>query len=115
MERMGSMDAWGGWKWDVASDSATKAARGGSLASPKRPRWLKKIVMSESALPPHRKVRVDLGPRAYDVVIGRGIISSSDVLMRERSLLGVPLVIADTTVQSSHYVHLNSAILRAFS
>ena len=25
------------------------------------------------SLPPHRKVRVDLGPRAYDVLIGRGL------------------------------------------
>ena len=25
-------------------------------------------------LPPHRKVRVDLGPRAYDVLIGRGLL-----------------------------------------
>jgi 3-dehydroquinate synthase len=30
--------------------------------------------MSEPALPPHRKVRVDLGDRGYDVVIGRGLL-----------------------------------------
>ena len=33
--------------------------------------------MSTSDLPPHRKVHVDLGARAYDVVIGRGVLHDS--------------------------------------
>jgi 3-dehydroquinate synthase len=35
--------------------------------------WLNRGIMSESKLPPHRKVHVDLGARAYDVLIGRGL------------------------------------------
>ena len=38
-------------------------------------------------LPPHRTVRVDLGPRAYDVVIGRGLLD--EVLGDEMYKLGL--------------------------
>lgn len=70
---------------------------------------------SDSPLPPHRKVHVDLGPRAYDVLIGTGIIRCSDVLMKERNLLGMPVVIADSKVHALHYTQLGAAIVRAFS
>jgi 3-dehydroquinate synthase len=33
------------------------------------------MTTSSPSLPPHRTVRVDLGPRAYDVVIGRGLLN----------------------------------------
>ena len=39
--------------------------------------------MTESTaqkLPPHRKVHVDLGPRAYDVLIGRGLLKTLPIL-----------------------------------
>jgi 3-dehydroquinate synthase len=32
---------------------------------------------SKPSLPPHRTVRVDLGPRAYEVLIGRGLLDST--------------------------------------
>jgi 3-dehydroquinate synthase len=67
----------------------------------------------QPSLPPHRKVRVDLGPRSYDVVIGRGLIKHIDTLLNERGLLGTPAVIADTKVQASHYVQLREAIIKS--
>jgi len=65
------------------------------------------------ALPPHRKVHVDLGPRAYDVLIGRGLINGIDILLKERRLLSTPVVIADTNVQALHYNQLGAAIQKA--
>ena len=38
------------------------------------------------SLPPHRKVHVDLGARAYDVVIGRGLLPELYDLMAQRGI-----------------------------
>jgi len=43
---------------------------------------------SNHNLPPHRKVYVDLGPRAYDVVIGRGMLERLGEILRDRDLYG---------------------------
>ncbi len=54
--------------------------------------------MSEVKLPAHRKVHLDLGPRAYDVVIGRGVLSRLGTLLEERGLNGTPLIMTDKNV-----------------
>jgi len=43
---------------------------------------------SSPSLPPHRTVRVDLGPRSYDVVIGRGLLSVLGESLRDRNFYG---------------------------
>jgi len=48
-----------------------------------------------SNLPPHRKVRVDLGPRSYDVLIGRGLLRSMDACLTTQQLTGRTAIIAD--------------------
>jgi 3-dehydroquinate synthase len=65
--------------------------------------------MSESALPSHRKVRVDLGARGYDVEIGRGLLQhvgrlTYDVL----SDAGYPAIIADEELKSYIRIVLES-------
>lgn len=60
---------------------------------------VKSLIMSESAkLPPHRKVHVDLGERAYDVLIGRGLAAETGQLMRDRKLRGPVAIITDGNV-----------------
>lgn len=54
---------------------------------------------SNSSLPPHRTVRVDLGPRSYDVVIGRGALNCLANEMIAIGLTGTVALIADSTVQ----------------
>jgi 3-dehydroquinate synthase len=54
--------------------------------------------MSEPALPPYRKVRVDLGPRAYDVVIGRDLLKRIESLVNEARVTGPFVVISDSKV-----------------
>ena len=59
--------------------------------------------MTESAspaIPPHRKVHVDLGPRAYDVFIGRGLLGATGQLIRSkpRGLNGPPALVVDSGV-----------------
>jgi 3-dehydroquinate synthase len=58
--------------------------------------------MTESAaskLPPHRKVHVELGARAYDVVIGREILNQVGALMTERQLREPLVIITDSRVK----------------
>jgi 3-dehydroquinate synthase len=43
--------------------------------------------------PPHRTVRVDLGPRSYDVLIGRGLIGEMGQFVIDHSDLHFPVVI----------------------
>jgi len=71
--------------------------------------------VTDPSLTPHRKVRVDLGPRAYDVVIGKGLIKNADTLLLERNLVGIPVVIADSTVRTLYYSQLSASIVKAFS
>jgi 3-dehydroquinate synthase len=56
---------------------------------------------SSPSLPPHRTVRVDLGPRAYDVVIGRGLFRSIAEIIVSSSDLRFPMaIITDDVVKS---------------
>src|SRR5260221_5300583 len=48
-------------------------------------------------LPPPRTVRVDLGPRAYDVLIGHGLLDPIGGLMKGR-VSGRVAIISDSTV-----------------
>ena len=51
------------------------------------------------SLPPHRTVRVDLGLRAYDVVIGRGLLRAMDVFLMARQLAARTVIIADDAIE----------------
>jgi 3-dehydroquinate synthase len=57
--------------------------------------------MSETAhhVPPHRKVRVDLGARAYDVVIGRGLREKLPLFLRHYHTSGPYSVINDRVLR----------------
>lgn len=52
---------------------------------------------SSPDLPPHRSVRVDLGPRSYDVLIGRGLLDHMGALMKGK-IHGPVAIITDNTV-----------------
>ena len=55
--------------------------------------------MSDSTapkLPPHRKVRVELGERAYDVVIGRGLLQQLGGILKAYNIYGDLVTVADT-------------------
>lgn len=54
--------------------------------------------MSEMKLPPHRKVHVDLGARAYDVVIGKELALHTAELLEQAGLKGPFAVITDDHV-----------------
>src|ERR1700722_15698115 len=67
--------------------------------------WLNRAIMTTPSvpspgLPLHRKVRVDLGPRAYDVVIGRGLLKHLKERLKQLSLPGSPIIIADRAVSN---------------
>ncbi|MCE0499492.1 MAG: 3-dehydroquinate synthase [Methylacidiphilales bacterium] len=49
----------------------------------------------QPSLPPHRKVRVDLGPRAYDVLIGRGMLNLVGEFMNQRGMKRTAVLIFD--------------------
>jgi 3-dehydroquinate synthase len=54
--------------------------------------------MTESAaskLLPHRTVRVDLGPRAYDVIIGRGLTKELGAILEKYDIYGDLVTICD--------------------
>jgi 3-dehydroquinate synthase len=51
--------------------------------------------MSEQKLPPHRTVHVDLGPRSYDVLIGRGLRRKIAVVFEQYGVRGPFSVIND--------------------
>jgi 3-dehydroquinate synthase len=58
--------------------------------------------MSDSAvpnLPPHRKVRVELGARAYDVVIGRGLREGLPIFLQHYQLCNPYSVINDRALR----------------
>ena len=65
-------------------------------------------------LPPHRTVRVDLGPRAYDVVIGKsavlginqfgpGPLGEISVLLKRAAINGKPFIITDRNVRAGFH------------
>ena len=80
--------------------------------------------MSEPALLPHRKVRVDLGVRGYDVVIGRSVLLDLDkvrtgplggisLLMKSAGIEGQPFIITDSNVGAgSHFSYLRRILQR---
>jgi 3-dehydroquinate synthase len=51
-----------------------------------------------ASLPPHRKVRVDLGTRAYDVLIGRGLLDNVEKWAKQAGIKGPVAIITDNTV-----------------
>jgi len=53
---------------------------------------------SLASLPPHRKVHVDLGERAYDVVIGRRLLKSLPLLLGAGQIRGPYALIHDRAV-----------------
>jgi 3-dehydroquinate synthase len=53
---------------------------------------------SSPELPPHRKVRVDLGPRSYDVLIGRGLLNRVGELMSQRGMERTVALITDKNI-----------------
>jgi 3-dehydroquinate synthase len=57
------------------------------------------MTTSSPSLPPHRTVRVDLGPRAYDVVIGRGMVSCVGELMSRRGMQKTAALITDRNTE----------------
>ncbi|HEV3272759.1 MAG TPA: 3-dehydroquinate synthase [Candidatus Methylacidiphilales bacterium] len=56
------------------------------------------MTTSSPSLPPHRTVRVDLGPRSYDVVIGRGLINHVGELMSQRGMHKTAALITDKNI-----------------
>jgi 3-dehydroquinate synthase len=55
---------------------------------------------SSPHLPPHRTVHVNLGPRSYDVLIGRGILENLGDELQKRRLAGRSVVVTDGAVGS---------------
>jgi len=50
---------------------------------------------SNPGLPPHRTVRVDLGPRSYDVLIGRGLAERLGEILKKYDIYGDIVTVAD--------------------
>jgi 3-dehydroquinate synthase len=70
--------------------------------------------MTESAapkLPSHRKVRVELGPRSYEVVIGKGLLICLEMLLAEYKLGGPVAVITDEQFLSFTKVKADMGLL----
>ncbi|HZP19606.1 MAG TPA: 3-dehydroquinate synthase [Bauldia sp.] len=67
--------------------------------------------MSEVAAP--TKVRVDLGPRSYDILIGRGVIHLAGVEIMRRLPGARIAVVTDTTVADLHLRLLNEQLDKA--
>ena len=58
-------------------------------------------------------VRVDLGDRSYDIVIGDGVLSNAGTLIAD-AVPGVrPVVVTDETVASLHLETLSQALEKA--
>jgi 3-dehydroquinate synthase len=68
---------------------------------------------SEPDLPPHRKVRVDLGPRSYDVLIGRGLLDQGADWARGVGITGPVAIISDDTVAGLYAQRVESLLKTA--
>jgi 3-dehydroquinate synthase len=68
---------------------------------------------SSPGLPPHRTVRVDLGPRSYDVVIGRGLLDKSTQCLTKAGIKGPIAIITDTTVASLYAKRIENELTEA--
>jgi 3-dehydroquinate synthase len=68
---------------------------------------------SKPDLPPYRTVHVDLGPRSYDVVIGRGLLERLGAEMERDPLrlTGYPVIISDSNLPR-HFMALVSNSIR---
>ncbi len=71
--------------------------------------------MSDTLLPPHRTVHVDLGPRAYDVVIGRGLLHEAfyqflNAKVGDKYRAGALGVIVDDNVEGKCRLYLKSVL-----
>jgi len=66
------------------------------------------MATSSPSLPPHRKVRVDLGPRSYDVLIGRGLIGRLGEILKKYNIYGDLVTIADSDYLRAWAISRNS-------
>jgi len=75
------------------------------------------------SLPPHRKVHVDLGTRAYDVVIGQSAVLEKNqisngplgdirILLNRAGIRGTPFIITDSNVAASFHFSFARGILQ---
>ncbi len=73
--------------------------------------------MSESTLPPHRKVHVDLGTRSYDVMIGRGLLTRQvfGEFIKSRNLGGKIALVADKSIFKAHGLEAGRSCEATFS
>jgi 3-dehydroquinate synthase len=62
------------------------------------------------SLPSHRKVRVDLGARSYDVLIGRGLLANFGNFMTEEKLLGTFITVADIRLPPEYEQQLRTQV-----
>jgi 3-dehydroquinate synthase len=60
-----------------------------------------------------KKVKVELGPRSYDIRIGTGLLSRLGLWLKERDLSGKAVVITDTTVKGLYGEAVNEALANA--
>ena len=65
---------------------------------------------SSPDLPPHRTVRVDLGPRSYDVLIGRGLLANMASYLKDRKIIGTFVTIADPLIPAEYESAVRSQI-----
>jgi 3-dehydroquinate synthase len=65
---------------------------------------------STPSLPPHRTVRVDLGPRSYDVVIGRKLLRQFGTFVEAQNLKAPILIMTDENVASLDWAHILSSL-----
>jgi 3-dehydroquinate synthase len=68
---------------------------------------------SSPGLPPHRTVRVDLGPRSYDVLIGRGLLDKSAEWVKNAGIKSPIAIITDTTVASLYARRIEDQLTEA--
>jgi 3-dehydroquinate synthase len=66
--------------------------------------------LATSKLPPHRTVHVDLGPRSYDVVIGRNLLDFGPKCLADGGIKGPIAIITDSTVATLYSQRLESEL-----
>jgi 3-dehydroquinate synthase len=57
-----------------------------------------------------RKIRVNLGDRSYDILIGSGLLSQSGKLLKDRGLVGGLVIITNPVVQELHSNNLKNSL-----
>ena len=62
---------------------------------------------------PPRSITVDLGPRTYDVVIGRGLLPEAGPAIRNLGFAGQVVIVTDPNVSRLYSATLRSSLLQA--